>query len=262
MPDIRAFLSTPLIDWAWLLVEKEVNGNLEYPSLYDVIHGTGFEDLLTEKVAVLPQAPEVEEKAAIAKATLKVLTANVRTLKGVSSDPSLSDKIDLLARQFDDEDYDVVALQETRCRDSFTTVKGNYLRFTAAAHQGQGGVEIWFRQSGDIAESPFGPVRKEHCHVWHADHTFLGLECDHPLLRCDFVAVYAPQPSLAKEAISTWWSSVSSRLSSRGSREIVLLGDCNAKVGSVESGAIGPVGWTLEDLAGSHLRDLYSTSKT
>ena len=256
VPDIHDFLSASLLDWAWLLIEKEVNCNPEYPSLYEIIHGTGFHDQPTEQVDVFQQTPEVVEETAIAKVTLKVLTANVRTLKGVSSDPSLSDKIDLLARQFDDENYDVVALQETRCRDSFTTLKGNYLRLTAAANHGQGGVEIWFRQSGGLAASPFGPVRKEHCHVWHADHTFLGLECDHPLLSCDVVAVYAPQPSQSKDVISAWWSSVSTRLASRGKRDLVFLGDCNAKIGSVETSAIGPVGWTLEDLAGSCLRDL------
>ena len=216
VPDIQELLSVPLLDWAWLLVEKEVNCNPEYPSLQDIIHGNGLSDLPTEQVEVFPQTPEVEDKAAIVKVALKILTANVRTLKGVSSDPSLSDKIDILARQFDDENYDVVALQETRCRDSFTTRKGNYLRLTAAASHGQGGVEIWFRQSGDLAASPFGPVRKEHCHVWHADPTFLGIECDHPLLCCDFVAVYAPQPSQPKDAISAWWSSTLSRLSGRG----------------------------------------------
>ena len=256
VPDIQELLSAPLLDWAWLLVEQEVNCNPEYPSLQDIIHGNGLSDLPTEQVEVFPQTPEVEDKAAIVKVALKILTANVRTLKGVSSDPSLSDKIDILARQFDDENYDVVALQETRCRDSFTTRKGNYLRITAAASHGQGGVEIWFRQSGDLAASPFGPVRKEHCHVWHADPTFLGIECDHPLLCCDFVAVYAPQPSQPKDAISAWWSSALSRLAGRGKRDLVLLGDCNAKVGSVETSAIGPVGWTLEDLAGSHFREL------
>ena len=71
-----------------------------------------------------------------------------------------------------------------------------------------------------------------------------------------FVVVYAPQSSLSAEVIDEWWSTLHSRLQSRGRKDTILLGDCNAKVGSVESKEIGPIGWSIEDRAGGHLRHL------
>ena len=241
IPNIEDLLTMPLFDWAWLLIEKEVNYNKEYPSLDDLIEGRGYTALPSKPVAVFPQAPEVPEDAVECHISIGLFFANVRTLKGVASDPAMSDKVDILAQQFIDSNLDIVALQETRSKTSSTSLKNGFLRLTAAAHSGQGGVELWFNQFGNLATSEFGPVRQEHCHVWHTSSTLLGVECDHPLLACDIVVIYAPQSSHTVEVIDKWWVELNSLLHARGKKETILLGDCNAKIGSVESEEIGPV---------------------
>lgn len=256
VPDIYPILNTPCFDWAWLLIEHEVHWNYEYPSIDELVAGTGFADWPAKPVQVFPQAAEVRAGTDAVKISLGLLSANVRTLKGMASDPTLSDKIDLLAQQFADANYDIVALQETRCKTSNVASRNGFLRLCAAANSGRGGVELWFNQHGSFASSAFGPVRPEHCHVWFEDSTILGVECDHPLLACDIVVVYAPQSSLSAEVIDDWWSTLHLRLQSRGRKDTILLGDCNAKVGSVESTEIGPIGWSIEDRAGGHLRHL------
>ena len=59
IPNIEDLLNAPLFDWAWLLIEKEVNYNKEYPSLDDLIVGRGYAALPAKPVAVFPQAHEV-----------------------------------------------------------------------------------------------------------------------------------------------------------------------------------------------------------
>ena len=256
IPSVQGILNCPLIDWAWLLVEKEVIGNEEYPSLNSLLEGTGFPELPAAMTTVFPQSCEVQSAEEEIRLALRIFSANVRTLKGVAADPTFSDKADLLAKQLSDLDVDIVALQETRSRASAMSQRHGYICLSAQAKAGRGGIEIWLNQHGRLSSSVFGPIQREHCHVWHSDHTLLCLECDHPLLACDIVAVYAPQSSLAAEQIDDWWSNLAQLLAVRGRKDTILLGDCNAKVGSVESSEIGPVGWTIEDRAGSHLRNL------
>ena len=57
IPNIEDLLTMPLFDWAWLLIEKEVNYNKEYPSLDDLIEGSGYAALPSKPVAVFPQPP-------------------------------------------------------------------------------------------------------------------------------------------------------------------------------------------------------------
>ena len=116
VPDIYPILNTPCFDWAWLLIEHEVHWNHEYPSIDELVAGTGFADWPAKPV--FPQVAEVRTEPDAVRISLRLLSANDRTLKGTASDPTLSDKIDLLAQQFADANYDIVALQETRGKTS------------------------------------------------------------------------------------------------------------------------------------------------
>lgn len=111
-------------------------------------------------------------------------------------------------------------------------------------------------QDGALARTPFGPITADHCKVWHSSSTVLGVECDHPLLDCDFVVCYAPQAARAKEDIAQWWADLRALLEERRQREVVLLGDFNAKVGAVCSEHVGDWHWDCEDTAGEYAREL------
>ena len=104
---------------------------------------------------------------------------------------------------------------------------------------GRGGVEIWFNQSGNIANTAYGPVTPGHCKVWHASSTVLWIECDHPLLDCDLVTIYAPQSARERDDIIGWWQQLEELFAARKSRDIVLFGDFNAKLGAVTSESVG-----------------------
>ena len=93
VPDIYPILNTPCFDWAWLLIEHEVHWNHEYPSIDELVAGTGFADWPAKPVQVFPQVAEVRTEPDAVRISLRLLSANDRTLKGTASDPTLSDKI-------------------------------------------------------------------------------------------------------------------------------------------------------------------------
>ena len=254
IPDFIAFLQQPLWDWAWLLLETEVNGNEELPTLTALVDHTAYGPCPTDSCAVFSHKEECPSDAPLHALELVVATANVRTLrdKGVG----LFSKAGLLAEQFRGASFEVVGLQETRNKTSTILHTNGYMRITSACENGRGGVELWFSQFGALAETQFGPVTPSHCKVWHASSTVLGVECDHPLIDCDFVVIYAPQSAHDEATISSWWEQLREILNGRRRREIVLLGDYNAKLGAVNYGGVGEHQWDCEDLAGSHARDL------
>ncbi len=47
IPDVTACMDVPLWDWAWLLLESEVNLNIELPLLADLVGLTAYPSLPT-----------------------------------------------------------------------------------------------------------------------------------------------------------------------------------------------------------------------
>lgn len=254
IPDFLAGLSLPLWDWAWLLIETDVNDNPEFPALADLVNKTAYGPALTIGGKVFDQFDEVARNHPLCEVDLKFATANVRSLK--EHDTSFAGKASILAEQFGLEGLEVVGLQETRARNSTVSLSNRYVRLISASDHGQGGVELWLNQDGALAKTPFGPLTADHCKVWHSSSTVLGVECDHPLLDCDFVVCYAPQAARAKEDIAQWWADLRSLLVGRKQRDLVLLGDFNAKVGAVCSEHVGDWHWDCEDTAGECAREL------
>ena len=254
LPKFSTYCLVSLWDWAWLMVESEVRDNPEFPDLASLVCKTAFGPALTIGGDVFDHSPEVRRNHPVCEISFAFATANVRALKEQCN--SLQSRAGLLAEQFRRENLEVVGLQETRARSSTVTTTNGFVRLISAGAQGHGGVELWFNQHGVFAESSFGPVTPAHCRVWHSSSTVLGVECDHPLMDCDFVVIYAPQAARAQEDIIAWWSELRRLLGTRKGRDLVLLGDYNAKLGSVTSQCVGDWHWDCEDTAGEFARAL------
>ena len=254
IPYFLEFLQQPLWDWAWLLIETEVNGNEELPMLSSLVDHSAYGPEPTASCAVFTNTEECQNEEPLHSFRFTITSANVRSLR--DKDTGLFSKAGLLAEQFRTANYEVVGLQETRSKNSTVLNTNGYLRLTSACEEGHGGVEIWFNQFGELANSPFGPVTASHCKVWMASSTMMGIECDHPLLDCDFIVIYAPQAARDEVDIVEWWELLRSRLAQRKRRELVLLGDYNAKLGAVTSEGVGSHQWDCEDTAGALARAL------
>ena len=164
VPDIYPILNTPCFDWAWLLIEHEVHWKPWVPKHWRACCWD-WVCWLARKASpsFFLKSLKFRTEPDAVRISLRLLSANDRTLKGTASDPTLSDKIDLLAQQFADANYDIVALQETRGKTSNVASRNGFLRLCAAANSGRGGVELWFNQHGCFASSASPAVGMWHC---------------------------------------------------------------------------------------------------
>lgn len=258
IPDFLSCMDATLWNWAWLLIETEINMNAELPSLPDLLNHRAFDPELCSPCEVFSHKSECGPEAPLVAVDLQIVTANVRSLK--EKDSGFHGKASLLAEQFQHEGYEVIGLQVTRAASSTVLVTNDFVRFVSASDAGRGGVEIWFNQSGNIANTAYGPVTPGHCKVWHASSTVLWIECDHPLLDCDLVTIYAPQSARERDDIIGWWQQLEELFAARKSRDIVLFGDFNAKLGAVTSESVGDHHWSCEDTAGEYARSLLNAN--
>lgn len=250
IPDFLSCMDATLWDWAWLLIETEINMNAELPSLSDLLSHRAYDPALCAPCEVFSHTGECGPEEPLVSVDLQIVTANVRSLK--EKDTGFYGKASLLAEQFTVEGFDVIGLQETRAASSTVLVTNGFVRFISASDAGRGGVEIWFSQSGNIANSAYGPVTPGHCKVWHSSSTVLWIECGHPLLDCDFVTIYAPQSARERDEIVGWWQKLEELFAQRRSRDI-------AKLGAVTSESVGDRHWSCEDTAGELARSLLNT---
>ena len=236
----------PLREWAWL----QISPTEELPDLANLLSSSVdppcrdhcYLDIGQEQHAV----PTWDVRWRLA-------SANVRTLEDGLAD--LSTKAQLIERQAEEGHVDILALQETRCKHTQCIDCGSYIKLNAAAEQGQGGVALWIKRDGAFAKTGFGMLRQQDLVVWCQEARLLGVTCLHPAFQYDIVVIYAPQSGWPKEHIEQWWHHLTTIIESRPSQHpVFVLGDCNAKIGSVVNDFVGDHALDMEDPANSCLR--------
>ena len=81
-------------------------------------------------------------------------------------------------------------------------------------------------------------------------------------LRLLIASLHAPHRGHEQHFIQTWWSTTRELLHKYGQTALVLLaGDLNASVGSIQSTQIGEVGQEIEDLPGQHWHQILAEMK-
>lgn len=254
MPQLRCgtLLSHPLAEWAWM----EVCPSSHLPSLVDVIGSSVSQHAQLSFDPTLRPGEDIDGDTL--NVGLMVASANVGTLDyrhGVGVD-GISLKCRELTRQFDEQGYMIVGIQEARGRFHQTIVSDPYMRLVSAACHGYGGVELWLHR--ERFWKTFGRVLDvQQCCVWKCQPTLLAVQLTvgHMCFHC--VVCYAPQAGRDAAVINEWWDDLHSTLSSAPSdAPFILLGDFNAKIGSVNESGIGPLAPDFENLAGGRLREI------
>ena len=257
VPHPSRWFEAPFLSWSWLLVENFMPGPSSLPSLDDLVSCKALPSVPQPATDPFAASPEVgHDQKNPTHVTLRLGSANVRSLKETKMVNSLSDKTELLGAQMKKYNYDILAVQESRSYQDKTSTFMGIFRFSAAASQGQGGVELWVNPGGSLAASDFGPLKPTHFHILSTSSTWMLASCDHPLLRCTFCVAYAPQSGRDPNEISGWWRAFHQLLLAYRTHDLVLLGDFNAHIGAVETSGIGNHQWNSENLAGSYFREV------
>lgn len=164
-------------------------------------------------------------------------TVNVRTLlEGGKKDGG---KTSYLMEQFQDLNFNLVGLQETRTQEGFRKTGKGFLRYCSGCKQGNLGVELWISQ-----KQPIGYSWKDKSEVFlsasdvticYKDSRRLFAKLEKRGLYLSVLVLHAPHSGHDEDEGVTWWeetSGIARRFHTAG--RIVVLGDCNAKSGSVD----------------------------
>ena len=167
----------------------------------------------------------------------------------------------LLAEQLNQHGATVAFLQETRAETSSAKV-GGFIRFTAGAHRGQHGTEIWFAKGSPFlqAQSPSqssDTFEDKSFVVIHQDPRRLFVRYTGQRISVLFVSLHGPHRATEVAIIDSWWQHTEQLLYQHVRQShVVLGGDMNASIGSVPSKHVGPVAMEEEDTAGEYLHRL------
>ena len=188
-----------------------------------------------------PCSPQ-ESPSAVRHVAFQFASANVNTLLpheegrayARTSVTSLLSKVTLLETQFKEHSIDAVGVQEGRAKTGGVFNGMYYTRIVAAADPlGQYGVQLWLR-----AESQF------HVLQWKAvAPRLLFAVCRSRTVSMVFIVAHAPSETSPVEDKDSFWDSFWTVTLSLKSKfpvfHFVVLGDMNARVGSVPSRSIG-----------------------
>lgn len=248
----RELLQHPLRKWAWI----EIAPTAMMPSLHDILHQQM--QLRTETVPDPVLVVDTGNAEETYRATLRIATANVATMHyNKGSEGCMSDKANELAYQFQAAKYDVVAFQETRASVTGVRHLGCWLRVISASVKGHGGVEIWLNTESEFFRALSVKIDVQDVLVWHHDDRILALQVQWPGGSLNFVTVYAPQSGTAHDQIHKWWDEFDKVTRKKPSNSpVILLGDCNGRIGSVTSECIGDHAADIEDEAGTLFRQM------
>ena len=254
---VSELLQHPLKEWAWL----EVAPTADLPSLLQVLannpskEDAGWPDRKFEFELPKQECPANEPIFQ----QIKIGTVNVGTCNYHAGDVlrAVSGKVPELLKQFECSAYDIVALQETRARYSQCREDGGFARLISAADSGLGGVEIWFNISSLSSSLGTSFEHDKNLTVWHQDARILAVHVHTDTVVFDILNIYAPQSGRTKEEITSFWNKVQGVIDERTwTAPVWLMGDFNAKVGSVSSEVIGTFMPDAEDHAGQCVREL------
>ncbi|CAE7291716.1 unnamed protein product [Symbiodinium sp. CCMP2456] len=166
----------------------------------------------------------------------------------------------LLAAQLRQAGATVAALQETRGDAGFSRV-GGYLRYASGSERGQYGTEWWFLEGASLIDAADdGRCLKfevNACCVVVADVRRLFVRVGKPGFHVLFIALHAPHRATEPHKLESWWQdTIQLAYKHRRQDPVIVAGDCNCAVGSIESNSVGTHASELEDMAGAFLHRL------
>ena len=245
----------PLQAWAWLPPE----GTADLPALFSFESEAGRLQQLDLVGDVPPSMGYCAAKGSQAKVVYNhvFVSFNVLTLldpkpgstqNGQKSQPGLRvvAKRELLKRQFLSRDVLLVGLQETRLREAATLPDAQFFMWHAPADpHGHFGVALWANRDRPYAYQDDQPLyfQPRHFTVTLCDPRLLIVQLTAPQLLWTVVVAHAPsEPPAEPGSAHAFWRRCQQALHRRpkGS-EVILLADTNARIGSLQSEAVGNI---------------------
>eukprot|EP00438_Fugacium_kawagutii_P025083 Skav202489 [mRNA] locus=scaffold1531:74727:80399:- [translate_table: standard] len=207
--------------------------------------------------AVVRPTSQVREHRSI---QLRIATANVLTLYTAdqSAGAYLSARAEALIHAFDAAACDFVGVQETRSRlHGYASTDRFHILSSPADGGGHGGLQLWIRKRIPY-EGRFLEIAQQDLRIEQESHGVMVVSVLSPDLMINLVVAHAPNMSHG-DISGDWWRSFSSVIGHLRSPRVVMI-DANARVGSEESDAIGPLHAETQNIPGTALHELLESS--
>ena len=203
-------------------------------------------------IAVRQQRESPVTTSSTSDVTLSVATANVLTLYPGGERPGayVSARHEQLMRQCFELELHIVGVQETRSRmDGYYEGEHYHVISAPASSAGVGGTQLWISRVFKFQQKAL-TVSHRWIQVYHSTSQSLCVAFSAPWLRLMIVVGHAP--SGGDEPSEAFWRTLAHSIpqSHRGWPTIFLL-DANARVGSIQSEAVGSWGATEENTNGA-----------
>ena len=193
---------------------------------------------------------------------LSFASANVLTLDSGNTRKQIQGlmqqgRIATLQAQFSKAAHHVVGVQECRTQGQYTCHSVSHLVYqSGASEDGARGCELWLNKSQPQATSR--PQQfcfaDNHVHIASYDDRHLMAIIQAPHLSLRVLVVHAPHQGICEEQRNAWWKNMTTLITKVANHlPLVILGDMNARVGTVTSDCIGEHGAEEENSNGHYL---------
>ena len=206
--------------------------------------------------------PTYESKTSDVVVALHVATANVLTLEPGPKRMQLqglmqSGRISMLQHQFHQEGVHIIGLQECRTQGSAVRHSATHWVFqSGATAEGARGCELWLSKQHSYTpdDSKLHCFAADHVHIAAFSDRYLLAIVRAPHVHMRVLVVHAPHQAAKDTSCEQWWQDLQRMISKIGNHlPLIVLGDMNAKLGSVQSDAVGSYGAEDENHPGSLL---------
>ena len=144
-----------------------------------------------------------------------------------------------LIRQFSDQNYHLVGLQETRSQatghDSFDRY---HILSAAATKKGHGGIQLWIAKRFPTSEHHIC-IETQHLHILHSTSRRLVIRISHPGLKLIVIVAHAPNEQSADHDDRFWHATNAAIPHCYRTWTTLLLADANARLGQFTSDVVG-----------------------
>eukprot|EP00438_Fugacium_kawagutii_P004073 Skav227081 [mRNA] locus=scaffold1387:128305:134481:+ [translate_table: standard] len=238
------------LQWLWMIIPA----SLHHPAFPSLIEGklVHTKPTISEYKGLDIHSPPTK-RTETTNCCLRVATANVLSLEASGEDFALhpGSRQQSIMRQFQDQRFHLVALQETRHRQETLPDSQSYsIVGHPADGQGHGGLQLWLNTKDRFGPSS-RPFRPQDCSIVEATTEWMICKLRHPDFRCVVVVGHSPHSMHGLESCNAFWDRITTCLKARcRGWKILFLGDSNAHLGQYTSDSVGPLHAEDENPAG------------
>ena len=193
----------------------------------------------------------------ITAATANVLTLAVGAKASQTRGLFQKGRIHTLQTQFQMAQTHIIGVQESRTQQQLTRHNGSHLVYqSGAAPDGSRGCELWLDRTLPYATSKNTKFffQAGHVHIAQADDRCLLAIVRAPHLNMRVLVVHAPHQAAKDAHHEEWWNRVQNLVQHTAAHlPLIVLGDMNAKIGTVHSESVGAHGAEPENATGNLL---------